>query len=102
MKACKDLMISRTFVPASLQHAARVELHTFSDASELAIADVYVKVVSKEGLRHTGFVMGKAKVALKNGTTIPRLKLCAAVLAVEVPEFIQRNLDHSLDRLQFY
>lgn len=103
LKACEDLMISRTLVPASLQHAARVKLHTFSDASELAIAAVsYVRVVSKDGSRHTGFVMGKAKVAPKHGTTIPRLELCAAVLAVEVAESIQRNLDHPLYNLQFY
>lgn len=103
MKACEDLMISRTLVPASLQHAAIVELHTFSDASELAIAAVsYVRVVSKDESRHTGFVIGKAKVAPKQGTTIPRLELCAAVLAVEVAEFIQRNLDHPLDNSQFY
>lgn len=101
LKACENLMISRTLVPASLLHAARVELHTFSDASELGIAAVsYVRVVSKEGSRHTGFVMGKAKVAPKNGTTIHRLELCAAVLAVEVAESIQRNLDHPLDNLQ--
>lgn len=103
LKACEDLMISRTLVPASLLHAARVKLHTFSDASELAIAAVsYVRVVSKDGSRHTGFVMGKAKVAPKHGTTIPRLELCAAVLAVEVAESIQRNLDHPLYNLQFY
>lgn len=103
LKACEDLIISRTLVPASLQHAARVELHTLSDASELAIAAVsYVRVVSKDGSRHTGFVMGKAKVAPKHGTTIPRLELCAPVLAVEVAESIQRNLDHPLDNLQFY
>lgn len=46
--------------------------------------------------------MGKAKVVLKHGTTIPRLELCAAVLAVEVAQFIQRNLYHPLDNLQFY
>lgn len=46
--------------------------------------------------------MGKAKVVLKHGMTIPRLKLCTAVLAVEVAQFIQRNLDHPLDNLQFY
>lgn len=60
LKAYEDLMISRTLVPASLQQAARVELHTFSDASELAIDAVsYVRVVSKDGSRHTGLVMGK-------------------------------------------
>lgn len=101
LKACENLMISRTLVPASLQHAAKVELHTFSDALKIAIAAVsYVRVVSKVGSRHTGFVMGKAKVAPKHGTTIPRLELCAAVLAVEVAESIQRNLDHPLDNLQ--
>lgn len=40
LKTCEDLMISRTLVPAFQQHAARVELHSFSDASELAIAAV--------------------------------------------------------------
>lgn len=54
LKGCEDLMISRTLVPASLQHDARVELHTFSDASELAIAAVsYIRVLSKVGSRHT-------------------------------------------------
>lgn len=41
-------------------------------------------------------------MAPKHGTTIPRLELCAAVLAVEVAESIQRNLDYPLDNLQFY
>lgn len=58
--------------------------------------------MSKDGSTHTGLVIGKAKVAPKHGTTIPRLEVCAAVLAVEVTESIKRNLDHPLDNLQFY
>ena len=49
-----------------------------------------------------GFVLGKAKVAPSHGCTIPRLELCAAVLAVEITDFIIANLDLVVDRISYY
>ena len=78
------------------------ELHVFSDASEKAIAAVaYLTCQDKENKTSIGFVLGKAKVAPKHGHTIPRLELCAAVLAAEIAEFISDNLDIPLDAVRF-
>lgn len=69
-------------------------LHVFCDASENAVAAVaFLKVKDTESNIHVGFVMGKSRVAPKQGHTIPRLELCAALLAVEVAETVSGELD---------
>ena len=49
-----------------------------------------------------GFVMGKAKLAPLPEHTVPRLELCAAVLAVELAELISSEIDMELDDTIFY
>ncbi|XP_014676616.1 PREDICTED: uncharacterized protein LOC106816503 [Priapulus caudatus] len=69
------------------------ELHVYSDASEQAIAAVaFLRTVDQDGNGKVGFVFGKAKVAPRHGHTIPRLELCAAVLAVQVAETVVEEL----------
>lgn len=46
--------------------------------------------------------MGKAKLAPCPETTIPRLELCAAVLAVEIAELITSEMDLELEDTEFY
>ncbi len=62
----------------------------------------YLHVISEEGACHTGFVLGKAKLAPQAAHTIPRLELGAAVLAAELAETIMDELDFSLDAVEFY
>lgn len=74
----------------------------FADASEKAIAAVsYIRTVHDEG-SHLGFVLGKAKVAPLHGHTIPKLELCAAVLAVEIAGLVTDNLDEDFNVVKFY
>ena len=78
-------------------------LHVFSDASERAIAAcVYVKRVTRDNGIHVGFVFGKSKVAPKAGHTIPRLELCASVLAIEIGEMLSGELDIPLQDICYY
>ncbi|XP_014676742.1 PREDICTED: uncharacterized protein LOC106816632 [Priapulus caudatus] len=98
----KDLQIPRMYVPLSLSTAEKVEVHIFSDASEKAVAAVaYVKTY-KDGEGQVGFVMGKAKLAPSHGHTIPRLELCAAILAVEVDETVSESLNISPRVFRYY
>ena len=103
LKNLDEVCINRQFVNISLSQAHRIELHTFSDASREAVGAVsYLKVFSDAKSYQVCFVMGKAKVAPHHGHTIPRLELCAAVLAVDLSNSIADYLDKNLDAKYFY
>ncbi|XP_071098015.1 uncharacterized protein [Haliotis cracherodii] len=99
----EELKIPRTYVPVSFQGVITKEIHVFSDASEKAVAAVaYLRTVDKDKGQRTGFILGKAKVAPMHGHTIPRLELCAAVLAVEIADLVCEHLGLPLDVVQYY
>ncbi|XP_062594609.1 uncharacterized protein LOC134256031 [Saccostrea cucullata] len=97
----ESLKIPRMY--ANIQHACQRELHTFCDASKEAIGvATYVKLYDKHGESDHGFVMGKSKLAPHHSHTIPRLELCAAVLGVEIAEFVAEHLNIPKDACYFY
>ncbi|XP_035988362.1 uncharacterized protein LOC118560918 [Fundulus heteroclitus] len=99
----KDLHVPRTYTSTSLSQATHKELCLFSDASTKAIGAVaYLKAVQTDGKVEVGFIMGKAKLAPLSEPTIPRLELCAAVLAVEMADLIQDELHLQFDIVRFY
>lgn len=96
------ISVPRSYTSSGLQNSSRVEVHVFCDASELAISAVaYLKVLYTEHAE-TGFLLGKSKLAPTHGHTVPRLELCAAVLASEIATIVTDNLDHKVDHTQFY
>lgn len=93
----------RAYTSTSLTKGVHTELCVFSDSSTMAIGAIaYLRAIQEDGKVEVGFVMGKAKLAPQSEPTIPRLKLCAAVLAVEMVDFIREELDLKLDALRFY
>ena len=76
-----------------LAEAVSVELHTFSDASTMGMGVVsYLRMY--DGDRYIlCFVAGKSRVAPgQSSMTIPRLELCAAVIAAKVAhQIVQEN-----------
>ncbi|XP_052799499.1 uncharacterized protein LOC128231119 [Mya arenaria] len=76
LDALKKVQIPRMYCPKSNDDIQQRDLYVYSDASEKAVAAVaYLLSVDKNGDKHLGFVLGKAKVAPKHGQTIPRLEL---------------------------
>ncbi|XP_036952751.1 uncharacterized protein LOC119018863 isoform X1 [Acanthopagrus latus] len=103
LKALEDLHIQRCYISVSLSSTQRKELCIFSDASTVAIGAVaYLRAVDIQGQYHVGFVMGKSKLAPRPAHTIPRLELCAAVLAVELYELISEEIDTTIDAVKFF
>ncbi|XP_044136507.1 uncharacterized protein LOC122928083 [Bufo gargarizans] len=99
----EQLYISRPYVFVSLSATKWRELCVFSDASTMAIAAVtYLRVIDTEGQSHVGFIMGKSKLAPRPAHTVPRLELCAAVLAVEMADMITTELDIEIHAVNFY
>lgn len=93
----EHLQIKRPYVPVPLSAVQRKELCLFSDASTVAIGAVaYLRVVDADNKCQVGFVMGKAKLAPRPAHTIPRLELCAAVLAVEMYVTIRDEIGNRL------
>lgn len=84
------------YIPESLSLASDFSVCIFPDASESAIAVAGYVVIDRPDNSMIGFIMGKAKLAPKSGQSIPKLELCAAVLAIEVGTFISEQLDISL------
>lgn len=69
-------------------------MHVFCDTSTKAVGAVtYLKLTTADGHSDGGFLLGKARLAPKPDITIPRLALCAAVLAVEVADMVEEELD---------
>ncbi|KAK3108403.1 hypothetical protein FSP39_007296 [Pinctada imbricata] len=106
---CKDvaflstLEVPRMYVSCGLGNSVTRELHVFTDASERSISSVaYLKTTDIVGESHAGLIFGKSKVAPKHGHTIPRLELCAAVMAAEMSTSIISNLDIPVDRVTFH
>ncbi|XP_049341522.1 uncharacterized protein LOC125806060 [Astyanax mexicanus] len=103
LNALEDLQIKRCYIPMPLSSTQRKELCIFCDASTTAIGAVaYLRTIDANGNPHVGFVMGKSKLAPRPAHTIPRLELCAAVLAVQMYELIRDEMDMHVDTVRFF
>ena len=103
LEALRDLRIPRMFLPVSLSVSIDVEVHIFCDASERAIAAAaYLNSRDANGAQNFGFISGKSKLAPSGGHTIPRLELCAAVLAVDLWDSISDHMDITSTVVKFW
>ena len=69
-----------------------VMLMVFADASKIAMAAViYTRVDTPQGFRCT-VLTTKTKIALARPTSIPRLELTAAVMAVRLAQTVQHAM----------
>ncbi|XP_018403332.1 PREDICTED: uncharacterized protein LOC108780195 [Cyphomyrmex costatus] len=90
--ALSNLNIPRWLYITSTAHS--IELHGFSDASQLAIAAVvYIRTETQERGVQVNIICAKTKVAPLKKLTIPRLELNAALMLSRLVYNVQNVLD---------
>ncbi|XP_055522715.1 uncharacterized protein LOC129716896 [Wyeomyia smithii] len=87
---------------AFLPHSA-IQLHTFADASEMAYgACSYVRCEDAEGNVQIRLLAPKSRVAPLKSLTVPRLELCAAVLASHLHARVKDAIDACVVKSYFW
>ena len=92
MQWLENIKFDRCVVPPDFTDGV-FELHHFSDASLAGYgACSYLRIINKDGRVHVALLMSKARLAPIKQTTVPRLELSAAVVAVKLDHLIRREL----------
>lgn len=103
MTDLERVSVPRCYYPVGFGTIVRREIHAFSDESEGAIgAAVYLRQVNDRGEYCTALLFGQSRVAPVQITSIPRLELCAAVLAAQAVDKIIKEIDIEIDEITFY
>ena len=69
------------------------QLHLFADTSEEAYGSVaYLRLVNDRGEIHCSLIFGKSRLSPTKLLKIPRLELCAAVVAAQTDSVIRKEL----------
>ena len=99
----EKVSVPRCYHPADFGEIVRREIHAFSDASKDAIgASVYLRLFNEKDEICTALLFGQSKVAPVQTTSIPRLELCAAVLASQAVAKITKEIDMEIHAITFY
>ena len=99
----EKVSVPHCYHPTGFGKTIRREIHTFSDASKDAIgASIYLRLFNDEGEICTALLFGQSKVAPAQTASIPRLELCAAVLASQAVHKIEKEIDMEIDEITFY
>ncbi|XP_067260191.1 uncharacterized protein [Chanodichthys erythropterus] len=98
-----DFSVPRCIKPVDFGVSTSAQLHHFSDASEVGYGVVsYLRLLNADGLTHCAFMMGKSRVAPLKQTTIPRMELTAAVVAVKTDKMLKDELELELNESVFW
>ena len=78
-------------------------LHHFADASQFTFGAVlYLRMVDSRDHAYCSFLMGKSRLVHIKPMTVPRLELSAAVLAVQLDDTLQSELEIPLHQSVFW
>lgn len=89
-----NMQIQRCFIPTDFGQVKSYELHHFADASVNGYgACTYLRAINQSDQVHCCLVMAKSRVTPTSVTTIPRLELSAAVVAVRVSDLLRTELE---------
>jgi len=90
----ESLNIRRCFKPKEFGEIVNMSIHHFSDASDVGYGEAsYIRLENSKGQVTCSLLMGKSRVAPLKQTTIPRLELTAATVAVKVGSLLKTELE---------
>ena len=91
LEALNNLPISRHIFKG--EHPVNTQLHVFADASEKAFgAAAYIRATLRDGKVIVRLLCAKTRVAPLKQQTLPRLELCAALLAAQLAHRIKNDI----------
>ena len=95
--------VPRCLLPSSFGTPTSVQVHNFSDASEVGYGVVsYLRFTNQEDDVHCSLVLSKSRVAPLKQITVPRLELAAATVAVKINYMIQKELEFPIERTFYW
>ena len=101
-KQVSKIRLSRQYV-TNHKPVEEIQLHIFSDASELAYGSVgYLRFSYKEGGHECAFIMSKNRLAPIKAISLPRLELNAARTGARLSKLILREIDLPIQHIQFW
>lgn len=97
------ISVDRCIKPADFGEIKSAQLHHFADASQVAYGAVsYTRLTNVEGKVHCAFLFGKSRLAHIKPMTVPRLELCAAVVAIQMDQMLRQELDLKIEESVFW
>jgi hypothetical protein len=98
-----DFKVQRCVKPVNFGEIKSAQLHHFADASECGYGTVsYLRLENVDGDVHCSFVIGKSRVAPLKQSTIIRLQLTAATVAVRTDKMLKSELEISINKTKFW
>ena len=101
LRSLESISVPRCY-RRSVDPLISVQLHTFSDASEVGFGAVAYLRFETEGGVEVAFVAAKSRVAPLRQLTVPRLELSGAVLACRLAATVKNELRVKVDQLFFW
>lgn len=93
----EDFKVDRCFKPTNFGTVTSAQLHHFTDACENGYGTAtYLVLHDDHGQVHSGFVMGKSRVAPLKPVTLPRMELIAATVASRMETLLRKELQMEL------
>ena len=101
--AMGSLHIARCIFPPGFRRLVSAQFHHFCDASTKAYAVVtYMRLQDDAGGVHCSFIKARTRLAPVKTISIPRLELCAAVLAASADAQLRRETSLSVEQSVFW